>query len=350
VTVGALWTDVVGQHAATSLLRASARNPVHAYLFVGPAGTGKRAAARSFAAALLCPDGGCGHCRDCRLALSGDHPDLHEVERVGAAINIEQAREIIRVAMMAPVEGRRKVLVLDEFHLLAPMAASALLKTIEEPGPSSVFCVLADEVPPELVTIASRCVRVEFHPIPDQLVAEVLIEAGAERDQAMAAARAAAGNLDRARLLVTDPALAARRDAFARVPLRLDGAGATVAAIVDELLGLIEAAAEPLAIRQAAEVAELEARVGQVGERGSGRKVLEERHKRELRRHRTDELRAGLAALAGTYRDALAGGASRHPAEVIAALDALSTSFEALERNPNEPLLLQHLLLRLPAV
>lgn len=350
MTVGSLWTDVVGQHAATSLLRASARNPVHAYLFVGPAGTGKRAAARSFAAALLCPDGGCGHCRDCRLALSGDHPDLHEVERVGASINMPQAHEVIRVASMAPVESRRKVLVLDEFHLLAPAAAAALLKTIEEPGPSSIFCILADEVPPELVTIASRCVRVEFHPIPDQLVAEVLIEAGADRDQAMAAAHAAAGNLDRARLLVTDPALAARSDAFARVPHRLDGTGATVAAIVDELLGLIEAAAEPLANRQAVELAELEARVGQVGERGSGRKALEDRHKRELRRHRTDELRAGLAALAGTYRDTLAGGASRHPAELIAALDALSTSFEALERNPNESLLLQHLLLRLPAV
>ena len=349
MSTATLWTDVVGQHAATSLLRASAANPVHAYLFIGPAGTGKRAAARSFAAAVLCADGGCGHCRDCRLARSGDHPDLHEVERVGAAINIEQAREIIRMAMMAPVEGRRKVLVLDEFHLLAPMAAAALLKTIEEPGPSTVFCVLADEVPPELVTIASRCVRVEFHPIPDQLVTEVLIEEGADREHAATAARAAAGNLDRARLLVTDPALAARRAAFARVPQRLDGTGATVAAIVDELLGLIEAAAEPLASRQVLEAAELEARVTQVGERGSGRKTLEERHKRELRRHRTDELRAGLAALAGTYRDALASGASRHPSELIAALDALSTAFEALERNPNEPLLLQHLLLRLPA-
>ena len=350
VGVGSLWTAVVGQHDATSLLRASVPNPVHAYLLVGPAGAGKRNAARAFAASLLCAEGGCGHCRDCRLSLTGDHPDVHEIERVGAAILMDQAREIIRIATMAPVEGSRKVLVLDEFHLLAPIAAAALLKTIEEPGRSTVFCVLADEVTPDLVTIASRCVRVEFHPIPDELVVEVLVEAGADRERAVAAAKAASGDLDRARLLVTDPALAARREAFARVPSRLDGTGAMVAAIVDELLGLIDAAAEPLAARQAAELADLEARVAQIGERGSGRKTLEDRHKRELRRHRTDELRAGLAAVAGTYRDALAAGATRHPSEIIAALDALSDAFEALERNPNEPLLLQHLMLRLPAL
>ena len=72
-------------------LRAAADQPGHAYLFVGPAGAGKRAAARAFAAALLCPYGGCGECRDCRLALTGEHPDVREVERVGAAISKEQA-------------------------------------------------------------------------------------------------------------------------------------------------------------------------------------------------------------------------------------------------------------------
>ena len=85
-------------------------------------------------------------------------------------------------------------------------------------------------------------------------------------------------------------------------------------ATVDDLLARIEAAAAPLAERHAAEVAELEARIERFGERGSGRKALEERHKRELRRHRTDELRSGLGVLAGAYRDILVGGTAAAPA------------------------------------
>lgn len=342
-----LWAKVVGQADAVALLDGAARNPVHAYLLVGPPGSGKRAAARAFAAALLCADGGDATCRDCRLALAGAHPDVREVERVGAAISAEQAAEIVRVASLAPVEGRRKVMILDEFHLLRPEAAARLLKTIEEPPPSTVFLVLADDVPAELVTIASRCVRVELRRLSDELVREVLVAEGVELEHAALAAHAAGGDLDRARLLAADPALAARRKAFAELPHRLDGSGAAVAAAVDELLGLIEGAAAPLQARHAAEVAELDERVKQAGERGSGRKALEEGHKRELRRHRTDELRAGLGALAGAYRDELVRGSSR-PAEAVAAVRAVHDALEALDRNPNEALLLQSLLLTLP--
>ena len=85
------------------------------------------------------PQRGCGECRDCRLALSGEHPDVQLIEREGAAISAAQAEDIVRRAALAPVEGRRKVLVLDEFHLLRPEAAARLLKTIEEPSPSTVF-------------------------------------------------------------------------------------------------------------------------------------------------------------------------------------------------------------------
>lgn len=343
-----LWARVVGQPSAVALLEGAARNPVHAYLFVGPPGSGKRAAARAFAAALLCADGGDGTCRDCRLALAGAHPDVREVERVGAAINIDQAREIVRLASLAPVEGRRKVMILDEFHLLAPPAAAALLKAIEEPPPSTVFCVLADDVPSELVTIASRCVRVELRRLTDELVREVLVAEGVELEHAALAAHASGGDLDRARLLAADPALAARRKAFAELPHRLDGSGAAVARAVDELLGLIEGAAAPLAARHNAEIAEVDERVKQLGERGSGRKSLEEGHKRELRRHRTDELRTGLGVLAGTYRDELVRGSSR-PAEAVAAVHKVHEALESLDRNPNEALLLQALLLTLPS-
>ena len=79
-----------------------------------------------------------------------------------------QAEEVVRLAALSPVEGRRKVLILDEFHLLRPEGAARLLKTIEEPPPSTVFVIVADDVPHDLVTIASRCVRVDFRPLSDR--------------------------------------------------------------------------------------------------------------------------------------------------------------------------------------
>ena len=120
--------------------------------------------------------------------------------------------------------------------------------------------------------------------------------------------------------------------------------------LVDELLGRIDESAAPLVERHAAEQAELEARVEQLGERGSGRKALEERQQRESRRYRTDELRSGLAVLAAAYRDALVRAPDRRAGELVAAVRRTFEAVEALERNPNEKLLLQALLWSLPEV
>jgi DNA polymerase III subunit delta' len=350
VNVELLFAGVVGQDHAVARLVDASTSPVHAYLLAGPSGSGKSQAARAFAAALLCPDGGDGTCRDCRLALAGEHPDGREVERAGPFITMEQARDITTLASRTPVEGRRKVLILHEFHLLRDEAAAALLKTIEEPPASTVFVILADDVPPELVTIASRCLRVDFRPVPHDLVVERLVADGVDADAAILAADAAAGDLDRARLLAADSGLAARRAAFHRLPTRLDGTGAAVAAATDELLGLIDGAAQPLRHRHAAEADELERRAAQFGERRGDRKEVEERHKRELRRHRTDELKSGLVALAASYRDRLADGTLPDAGGGVTAVRAVHEAIESLERNPNERLLLESLLLRLPPV
>src|SRR4051794_21328251 len=126
----ALYDRVVGQERAVGALSAAAVNPVHAYLLVGPPGTGKRLAAQSFAAALLCPNrppaGPDGTCETCRRVLAGAHPDVVVKERQGARISIEDAREIIRLATRSPVEGSRKILILDEFHLAADIAPAML--------------------------------------------------------------------------------------------------------------------------------------------------------------------------------------------------------------------------------
>jgi DNA polymerase III subunit delta' len=348
--VGAPVSDVlsrvVGQDGAVAELRAAVRAPVHAYLLVGPPGAGQHAAALSFAAALLCPRAGCGSCDVCSRALAEAHPDLVVVEREGASISMGQAREIRRLALRTPNEGGRKVLVLTDFHLVQD-AGPALLKVIEEPPPSTVFVILADHVPPELVTIASRCVQIVFRAIDRQLLVRLLVADGTDPVTAEEVARASGGRLDRARLLAGDPGFGARREVWRTLPFRLDGTGAAVAVLAAELVELLgDAAVEPLRARHAAEVAALEARVERSGERGAGRAALAERHKRELRRLRTDELRFGLAVLAQSYRDALVAHATEGR-NCLAAVQAIQDAAEALARNPKEDLLLQALLLRL---
>ena len=342
-----VWDHVVGQPTAVRRLRAAVVTPVHAYLFVGPPGSTKDEAARAFAALLL-TEVDDPSLRSARLALRGEHPDVHEILRAGPAISAEQAREIIHVTALAPVEDDHKVVVLHDFHLLTADAAARLLKSIEEPPPSTTFIVLADHVPPDLTTIASRCVRIDFGAIPESLLVEQLVADGVDPATAGEAAAAAAGNLDRARLLAADPALAERRRVFAELPALLDGTGAAVMRATDELIEHIARAAAPLAERHATEIAELDARIARFGERGSGRKLLEERHRREMRRHLSDELRSGLGVLAGAYRDRLVGGGGQRPDAFVDAVTRIHRAVEALERNANEQLLLQSLLWSLP--
>jgi len=345
--VATAWTSVIGQPAAVATLRRAAASPVHAYLLVGPTGSTKVEAARTFAAALLAgatdPDADVR-----RRVIERLHPDVHEVERVGAAINRDQAGEIIRQATLSPNEGARKVLILHEFHLLDADAAARLLKTIEEPPPSTHFVIVADFVPVELVTIASRCARVDFVPISAAAIAAELERTGVDAARAAEVADAAGGDLDRARLLSADEHFVERRDAFAAVAQQLDGNGTTAVTTAKRLLELIETAAEPLAERHRQELADLAEREERFGTRGSGRAALEARQRREVRRHRVDELRAGLATMAASYRDRLAGDPAADPQPAIAAVAAIHAAIEALEFNPNETLLLTNLLWSLP--
>jgi DNA polymerase-3 subunit delta' len=341
------WSTVVGQPRAVDALRAAATAPVHAYLLVGPRGAGKRSLARAFAGALLA-EGRPDQDRHLALALAEEHPDLTIVERVGASISAEQADRIVDRASRSPVEGDRKVLVLDEFHLVAPSVGPKLLKTIEEPPSGTVFLVLAEEVTPDLVTIASRCVRITLGPVPRHDIVAALVAAGISPTAAEPAADASAGDLGRARVLATDERLALRRQAWFEVPDRLDGTGAAAAAAVEEVLALIDDAMAPLRAAHARELEELEERVARLGERGSGRRDLADRHKREERRYRTDEVRFGLLTLARRYRDELAHAV--RPGAEIEALAAIQRTSEGLVRNPTERLQLQALFLTLGAV
>ncbi|MGH9110575.1 MAG: ATP-binding protein [Acidimicrobiales bacterium] len=346
-----LFAEVVGQPAAVAALRAAARQPVHAYLFRGPPGSGSRPAARAFAAALLCPTGGCGACEACRRALAGTHPDLVLVERTGASLGIDDARRLVALAQRRPFEADRQVLVVADVHL-ATRSAPALLKTVEEPPPSSVFVLLADDLPPELVTVASRCVEIPFPPVPTASVAGWLESRGVAGDRAAMVAEGAAGDLDRARLLAEDAGFADRLALWRSVPSRLDGHGATAGSLARQLLSAVDAALAPLRARHAIEIEALAADAEAFGDRGvPGRKDTVDRQHREERRWRAEELRAGLGMLARAYRErllgALPGGAPDEARGYGAAVELVTRTAAALRRNPNETLLMEALLVRL---
>lgn len=283
-----------------------------------------------------------------RLALAEQHPDLVLVVPEGRTLRRTEADIIITEGSRSPVEGARKVIVVDRFHSAEPEAAASLLKTIEEPPASTVFVLLAEEVPPEHITIASRSVRIDFPSVAAGAIAAHLVELGVDADAAAVIAAACGGNVDRARLLVTDERFAARRQAWVDVPDELDGTGSAVARLVAGLRALIDDAQVPLAERQSAEIAEIAALEDERGTRGSGRRGIEERHRREIRLLREDELGLGLATIAGRYRDRLVDAPDPEP--IVAACARITAASEALVRNPNEALLLEALLFDLPSL
>ena len=346
-----LFEEVVGQPAAVAVLRAAARRPVHAYLFRGPPGSGSRTAARAFAASLLCPRGGCGACGVCRQALAGTHPDLVTVERTGAALSVDDARRLVALAQRRPFEAARQVLVVADVHL-ATRSAPALLKTVEEPPPPTVFVLLADDLPPELATVASRCVEVPFPPVPAAAVAAWLVGRGTPPDRAAMVADGAGRDLNRAPLPAEDPDFAERAALWRSVPSRLDGHGATAGALARQLLAAVDTALAPLAARHATELEALAAQAESLGERGiPGRREVVDRQHREERRWRADELRSGLGMLAGGYRerraDSLPTGAPDEAGGYAEAVDLVTAAAASLTRNPNETLLLEALFVRL---
>lgn len=357
-----LFDGVVGQQRAVDSLRAAARNPVHAYLFVGQPGSGSRAAARGFAAALLCPDGGCGACDACRRALAGAHADLVTVERTGASIDVDDARRLGTLALRRPLEADRQVLVVGDVHL-AERAAPALLKTLEEPPATTVFVLLADDVPPALVTVASRCVEIPFPPVGTGAIVSWLVGRGADPVRAQLVAEGSGGDVERARLLAEDPGFADRLALWRSIPSRLDGHGAVAGALAREVLAATDRALAPLRGEHEAEIAALEADAKAMGERGlPGRRDLLDRQHREERRWRTEELRTGLGVLARAYRDRLADSvapstATRsgdvrtlRPDEAKgdeAAVALVTGAAVALRRNAQETLLLEALFVRL---
>lgn len=348
--MASVWDSVIGQSHAVDLLRQLVDSPVHGYLLIGPEGCGKEEAARALAAHIVTGSDD-AMSQTAQSILRGTFIDVHEVRREGASISAEQAEDIVALASRSPVEADRVVVIMHDVHFMADTAIVRLLKTFEEPSQQVTFVLLTDAIVPELVTVASRCVNVNFGELAAEHIVAALVAEGVDPTTAEGIAAGSRGSLQLARLLARDPEYASRRDAFARVPHELDGSGHRVATLVSDLLARIEAAAAPLEEIFEREKEALQARIKISGERGSGRKDLEDSQKRRLRKHKTDELRSGLAVIAGVYRDAMSHAHNAHRiSEFARAVDDIHRTMGRLALNAYEDLLLQALFLRLPVV
>jgi DNA polymerase-3 subunit delta' len=303
--------------AAAAVLRGErATGMTHAWLFTGPPGSGRSVAARAFAAALLCPYGGCGRCPSCHQVRAGTHADLLLVRPDGLSYGVRQTRGLVLRAAGAPSGGRWQVVLFEDADRATEQAANALLKAIEEPAPRTVWLLCAPSAEELVTTIRSRCRLVTLRTPPSAAVAEVLARDGVDPERALAAARAAQGHIGRARRLATDPEAARRRDEVLAVPARLTGIGPAFAAAA----ALVKAAeTEAAAITEELDTPEREAMRRAFGEGSTGKGVakairgsagamreLEDRQKSRATRLKRDALDRALLDLAAFYRDVLA--------------------------------------------
>jgi DNA polymerase-3 subunit delta' len=312
-----VFDELVGQEAVVSQLQdAVAGRMTHAWLFTGPPGSGRSVAARAFAAALLCPYGGCGECRSCRQVRAGTHADLLLVRPEGLSYGVRQTRELVLRAAGAPAGGRWLVVLFEDADRCTEQAANALLKAIEEPAPRTVWLLCAPSAEDLVTTIRSRCRVITLRVPPSEAVAAMLAERdGIEPSRALAAARAAQGHIGRARRLATDPDAAARRAAVLKVPAQATALGpalAAAAALVktaeDEAKAVTEQLDEPE--RNALRLAYGEGSTGKgvaKAMRGmaGAMKDLEDRQKSRATRVKRDTLDGALLDLAAFYRDVL---------------------------------------------
>jgi DNA polymerase-3 subunit delta' len=288
---------VPAQADAIAFLDRAVDRPHHAYLLAGPEGCGKQLAVRAFAAALLCPDGGCGKCRSCTLALDDRHPNVGIVEPEGRDIHVETIREEIwHPAYRTAPESGRKIFVIREADRLNPAAADALLKVLEEPPADAVLLLMSarpDELPE---TVTSRCHVVVFRPLPEAFVIRTLTD---ERvDQRLAAVVARPAALEALKSASKDPG-----GAIAAAEIAMEASDRYRKELKESLEGEL---APFLDDRGRPEEAF----------RGVIRR-LEERHRRRLRRAERDYLDWILLAMSSVFRDRIAARVGAEDAGLI---------------------------------
>jgi len=239
-----VWDDLIGQPDAVETLSRAVTDPAamtHGWLFTGPPGSGRSVAARAFAAALECPRGGCGTCRECHTALDGTHADVTIVATEGLSIKVEDTRALVQEAALRPSVGSWRALIIEDADRLTERAADALLKALEEPTPRTVWMLCAPSLEDVIITIRSRSRHVRLRTPPVEAVAGLLTRRdGVDPSMARYAARAAQSHVGLARRLARDEGARIRRRDVISLPGKIRtigdaiGAAADLATITDE--------------------------------------------------------------------------------------------------------------------
>jgi DNA polymerase III subunit delta' len=232
-----VWEDVIGQESAVATLGRAVTEPgamTHAWLLTGPPGSGRSVAAKAFAAALQCPERGCGSCRECRTALAGTHADVDVVATEGLTLKVELARSLVQLAARRPSVGRWRVIVIEDADRLNEPAADALLKMLEEPPPQTVWILCAPSLEDVIITIRSRTRHVRLRTPPVEAVAALLVRRdGIDPTMATFAARAAQSHVGLARRLARNEGARIRRHDVLALAAKIRGVGDAVGAAAD---------------------------------------------------------------------------------------------------------------------
>ncbi|MBI4896760.1 MAG: AAA family ATPase [Actinobacteria bacterium] len=342
----------------------------HAYLFHGPRGVGKARAARAFAAALLSAGTQNDQAAESASAraLRGSHPDLTWVKPSGAhEMRIDDIAEpVVHGATRTPMEGAKRVFVLERVETMSAEVANRMLKTLEEPAAYAHFILLTAESERVLPTVLSRCQQVRFDALAPRLIAAGLVAEGVPEDRAAACAALASGDPRLAHELVTDDGDAMRSEAGKIVACALRG----VSGRERPWEGLLARAVEAGERAEQAELSQLEARIEALPkgrEKSAAQKEGEQSAHRTARRERAESLDRSLRVAALLLRDLAAtavgaadqvlatdrsesitkAAAGRSVADLIAAAAEVDDTRRALRRNVSEELTLQALSFRL---
>jgi DNA polymerase-3 subunit delta' len=234
------FADVLDQHHAIGMLRSAlrGRRVHHAYIFAGPAGTGRSETAAAFAQALQCEryrEDACGECDACRRASAGTHPDIRWIEPAAGkqSVGIDQIRDVRREAAYGPYEAGTKVFVVRPAETMLAEAQNSLLKLLEEPPPRVVFVLIAESPQSLLPTVVSRCQLVRFNLVPTRQIEHALrVQYDIEPARARVLAALSGGRVARAAEWARQPDALADRDNVVSLMLRAEREG---------LLGMLEA-------------------------------------------------------------------------------------------------------------
>lgn len=326
-TAPGIWRDVIGQAQTVAALQRAVGDPAamtHAWLFTGPPGSGRSVAARAFAGALLCPDHGCGRCRECRTALDGTHADVEVLATEALSIGVAETRELVQLAGRSPSVGRYRVILVEDADRLTEQSGNALLKALEEPTPRTVWLLCAPSLEDVLVTVRSRSRHVRLRTPPVEEVAALLQRRdGIDPGMATYAARAAQSHIGLAKRLATDEGARIRRRDTITMAARIRGVSDAVGAAADLLQIAEQERDRTLESRAAAEKARLLETLGaDPGARTQPPHVraqissLEKEQKTRATRFTRDMVDRALEDLISIYRDALVLHAG-HPVALV---------------------------------